>query len=90
MEKMEKITFNPDGEESVQFYVLGQTRLGGFDYILVTDSEEGDGEAMILKDTSPHEDPQAVYEAVTDDDELHAVAELFSDILEDEDIGLEQ
>jgi hypothetical protein len=38
---MEKITFNPDGEESVQFYVLGQTRLGGFDYILVTDSEDG-------------------------------------------------
>ncbi len=87
---MEKITFNPDGGEPVQFFVMGQTRLGGFDYILVTDSEEGDGEAMILKDTSPREDSQAVYEVVTDDDELQAVSELFSDILDDEDIGLER
>lgn len=87
---MEKITFNPDGDEAVDFYVLGQTRLGGFDYILVTDSEDGDGEAMILKDTSAPEDSQAVYETVTDDDELHAVGELFSDVLEDGDIDLEQ
>ncbi|MCD7837018.1 MAG: DUF1292 domain-containing protein, partial [Lachnospiraceae bacterium] len=41
---MEKITFNPHGDEPVDFYVLEQTRLGGFKYILVTDFEEGDGE----------------------------------------------
>ena len=33
-------------------FLLEQTRLGGIDYILVTDCEEGDGEAMILKDIS--------------------------------------
>ena len=30
---MEKITFRPDGEEPVDFYVLEQTRIGGFNYI---------------------------------------------------------
>ena len=49
---MEKIEFCPDGGEKVEFYVLEQTRLGGCDYILVTDSmdsEEEEGEALILK-----------------------------------------
>ena len=49
---MEKIIFTSEGEEAVQFYILEQTRLGGIDYILVTDSEDGDGEALILRDTS--------------------------------------
>ena len=47
---MEKIVFTPEGEAPVQFYVLEQTRLGGVDYILVTDSREGDGEALILRE----------------------------------------
>ena len=46
---MDKIVFTPEGGEPVRFYVLEQTRLGGIDYILVTDSEDGDGEALILR-----------------------------------------
>ena len=42
MSKLEKITFRPEGEEPVEFYVLEQTRIGGHNYILVTDVEEGD------------------------------------------------
>ena len=53
MSKLEKITFRPEGEEPVEFYVLEQTRIGGHNYILVTDVEEGDGDALILKDMSP-------------------------------------
>ena len=34
---MEKITFCPEDGEAVEFFVLEQTRLGGVDYILVTD-----------------------------------------------------
>ena len=45
MSKLEKITFRPEGEEPVEFYVLEQTRIGGHNYILVTDVEEGDGDA---------------------------------------------
>ena len=66
---MEKIVFTPAGEEAVEFYVLEQTRLGGIDYILVTDSEEDDGEALILRDMSAPEEEEAVYEIVADDEE---------------------
>ena len=80
---MEKIVFTPAGEEAVEFYVLEQTRLGGIDYILVTDSEEDDGEALILRDMSAPEEKEAVYEIVTDDEELNAVAAVFENMLED-------
>ncbi len=80
---MEKIVFTPAGEEAVEFYVLEQTRLGGTDYILVTDSEKEDGEALILRDMSAPEEEEAVYEIVTDDEELNAVAAVFENMLED-------
>lgn len=80
---MEKIIFTPEGEEPVRFYVLEQTRLGGTDYILVTDSEEEDGEALILRDNSAPEETEAVYEIVTDDEELNAVAAVFENMLDD-------
>lgn len=80
---MDKIVFTPDGEDAVEFYVLEQTRLGGIDYILVTDSEEGDGEAMILRDTSASSEEEALYEIVTDDAELEVVAAVFENMLDD-------
>lgn len=80
---MEKITFEPDGEAPVQFYILEQTKIGGFSYILVTEQEEGDGEAFILKDISDPEDTQAIYEFVEEETELGAVASVFEDLLED-------
>ena len=83
---MDKIVFTPEGGEPVRFYVLEQTRLGGIDYILVTDSEDGDGDALILRDTSSLEEDEAIYEIVTDDEELNAVAAVFQNILEDIDL----
>jgi len=71
---VEKITFRPEGEEAVEFYVLEQTRIGGFNYILVTDSEEGDGEALIMKDISADGEEESIFDIVTDDAELDAVA----------------
>ena len=81
--KLEKITFCPDGDEPVDFYVLEQTKIAGVNYILVTDVEDGDGEALILKDLSKAEDTESVYEIVSDEDELDAVAGVFEDLLED-------
>ncbi len=81
--KLEKITFCPDGEEAVEFFVLEQTRISGVNYILVTDFEDGDGEALILKDLSKDEDKESVYAIVDDDTELKAVAGIFEDLLED-------
>ena len=83
MAKFEKITFRPDGEESVDFYVLDQTRIGGINYILVTDVESGDGEALIMKDTSEDGEEEGVFVIVSDDDELAAVAGVFENMLED-------
>ena len=83
---MEKIIFSPNGEEQVEFYVLEETRIGGFNYILVSDVEDGDGEALILKDLSEENDTEAVYEIVSDDSELMAVASVFENLLEDVDL----
>lgn len=80
---MEKITFCPEDGEAVDFYVLEQTRLGGINYILVTDSEEEEAEALILKDVSAPQDTESVYEIVDDDGELDAVAAIFSSMLDD-------
>lgn len=80
---MEKIIFRPEGEDPVEFYILEQTRISGIDYILVTDTEEDDGEALILRDTSREGDAEALYEIVTEDEELNAVAAVFENMLED-------
>ena len=58
---MEKLIFEPEEGSPAEFYVLEQTMLGGIPYILVTEEEEGDGEALILKDISKPGDEQAVY-----------------------------
>ena len=80
---MEKITFNPEKDEPVDFFVLEQTTIAGVNYILVTESEEGDGEALILKDLSDMEDENSLYEIVSNETELKAVAEVFGNLLED-------
>lgn len=80
---MEKIKFMPNGEEEVEFFVLEQTRINGMNYILVTDTEEDDGDAYILKDLSDDEEEESLYEMVSDDIELDAVAKVFESILDD-------
>ena len=80
---MDKIVFQPEGEAEVAFYVLEQTTIAGKTYILVTDTEEGDGDALILSDVSVPEDQESIYEIVTEETELSAVAEVFERMLED-------
>ena len=48
--------------------------------------DEEEGEALILKDISAPEDKDAIYEIVDDERELDAVAEIFSDMLDDIDL----
>ena len=84
---MEKIVFQQEGEDPVEFYVLEQTRIGGIDYILVTDTEEDDAEALILRDRSQSGEAEALYEIVTEDEELNAVAAVFENMLEDVDLS---
>ena len=84
---MEKITFaSADSQENEEFFVLEQTKLNGVSYILVTDSEEDDAECWILKDTSPEESSEAIYEFVEDEKELNGIMGVFEELLEDVEI----
>ena len=81
---MEKVKFMLDEMESVEFFVLEQTKLSGNQYLLVSDVEEGDGNALILKEIAAGEEKKEnVYEVVEDDMELGAVAAVFESLLED-------
>lgn len=86
---MEKIKFEfGDAEETVEFFVLEQTKINGDSYILVTDSEDDDAQCLILKDKSDAIDRESLYEIVEDDEELNAVSKVFEELLEDVDIEL--
>ena len=52
----------------------------------MTDSEYGDAECTILKDTSDEEDKTACFEFVEDDVKRKFVFKIFEELLEDVDI----
>lgn len=86
---MEKLTFVTEDQESVDFYIIEETRVNGINYLLVTESEDEEdeeAEAYILKDTSKAEDTEAVYEFVESEEELAAVSRIFAELLEDMDL----
>lgn len=85
---MEKVVFDvPDGE-SMEFFVVEQTRINGVDYLLVSVEEDGDSDAFILKDVSAEQEEEAVYEMVESEEELEYMSKVFAEILEDIDIEL--
>lgn len=84
-----KIEFCPVGEEeTVGFFVLEETRIGGVSYLLVTETEDDETDAYILKDLSQDGEDEARYVFVDDDDEMEAVSKIFAELLEDVDIEL--
>ena len=90
-EREDCITMITDSGESVDFYVLEETRIHGKDYLLVTDApEDEDGECYILKDVSGENDSEALFEFVEDDRELDGVMGIFEELLKDADVELEK
>ena len=86
---MEKITFTfEDTNETVDFFVLEQTKLNGATYLLVADNESDDAECLILKETESGNEQDNLYDIVEDDNELTEVSKVFEDLLEDVDITL--
>ena len=86
---MANLTFVTEDQESVDFYIIEETRVNGINYLLVTESEDEEdeeAEAYILKDTSKAEDTEAVYEFVESEEELDAVSRIFAELLEDMDL----
>lgn len=91
MELVEVITFVDENNNEVEFYVIEETRINGKDYILVADTidEDEEAHAMILVDTSEEKDKQAVYEIVDDEEEIRSISKIFSELMEDADIEIE-
>ena len=86
---MEKIKFAfADGSGEAEFFVLEQTKIGGFVYILVTDSQKDDAECLILKEGTEGRTAESVYEIVEEDTELLAVSKVFEELLEDVNIEM--
>ncbi len=83
---MDKILITAEDGEQIEFYVVEQTRVNGKDYILVAETEDEEAEAYILKDVSDSNETQAVYEFVEEEDELSALAAVFSELVDDADI----
>lgn len=84
-----KIEFCPEGEnETVGFFVVEETRINGISYLLVTETEDDEADAYILKDLSQDGEAEASYVFVEDDNELEAVSAIFAELLEDVDIEL--
>lgn len=88
---MNRITLQPDdAAQTMDFYVIGEAKLAGRTYLLVSDAEDGDGDALILRENPDGEDGDPVYEIVDDDNEISAALMLFKDELDDLDILLEK
>jgi hypothetical protein len=82
---MEKIKFQTEDGTVDEFFVEEETRIGGVSYLLVSDSEEDEASAYILKDVSEDTDEQALYVMVEDEEELQAVYKVFMNMMEDVD-----
>lgn len=80
---MEMLTFRDEKGNEAEFFILEQTRINGADYLLVADSEEEDGECLILKDTAGEEEGESLYEIVEDEQELDALLTIFGQLLGD-------
>lgn len=86
---MEKVKFVfRDGSGEDEFFVLEETKINGAAYILVSDSEDDDGECLILKEVEKESQPESVYEIVEDETELAAVSKVFEELLEDVSIEM--
>lgn len=85
-----QITLTSDSGDTVNLYVLEETRINGMNYLLVTDAADDDdeGECYILKDLSKQEDSQALYEFVEDDNEIDYLFKIFSQLFDGGDVDL--
>ena len=65
-----------DDDQTLEFYVVEETKLNGANYLLVTDAE----------DMSGADESDALYEFVEDEDELEGLMKIFAELLDDVDL----
>ena len=90
MEDERKITL-VDEDQTIEFFVVEETKLGGVSYLLVTDAAgaEEDGDCYLLKDMSGKDEEEAVYEFVEDEEELDSLMKIFAELLDDVELERE-
>ena len=90
MEDERKITL-VDEDQTIEFFVVEETKLGGVSYLLVTDAagDEEDGDCDLLKDMSGKDEEEAVYEFVEDEEELDSLMKIFAELLDDVELERE-
>lgn len=64
---------------------MEETQLNGQKYLLVTEEEDGDSDAYILREIADKED-DVIYELVEEEAELTAIGKIFAELIEDADI----
>ena len=72
-------------KRKLNFIVLEETQINGKKFLFVTEEEDGDSEAYILKEIADEND-DVVYEMVEDDNELAALGKVFAELIDDADI----
>lgn len=84
---MEKIKFQSE-DGIIEFFVEEQTTVAGITYLLVSDSQDDEANAYIMKDVSEEGSEEASYEMVEDDEELVAISKVFEQMLDDVDLEM--
>ena len=83
---MEKIIItDPENQDELEVYLLEQTFINGITYLLVTEEEEEDYVAYILKEVQAEND-EVIYAMVDEDVELEAISKVFAEMLDDVDL----
>lgn len=86
---MDSVVFTQDDGKEIEYFVLAEASVGQNSYLLCTEEEEGDAEAVVLKAVPDDDDAETViYETVEDEKELAKAVEALSEMLDDVDIEL--
>ncbi len=81
MEDNKLITFTLEDDTEIHLEVMEETKINGINYLLVVDVDEEDS-AMILREEASDEQ-EITYTPVEDENELHAISKVFSELLDD-------
>ena len=76
------VNFTTDNGEEIPFFVVEETKIAGENYLLVTDSEDDEADAYILREVSENTE-ESFYEMLEDDDKINAVSKVFAELLDD-------
>ena len=76
------VNFTTDNGEEIPFFVVEETKIAGENYLLVTDSEDDEADAYILREVSENTEV-SFYEMLEDDDKINAISKVFAELLDD-------